>query len=135
MVELHQPGPDVATPRVSGKHPEEVAPLAGAHADHAKRPGPRTVEGIGDLALHGAKALGQPSRRIVVFTVPVDPVRQPDPARLVIERMNMPNPRAATPATGMNIPVGSGAVDRGFGGAGVPVPPSVVTAARSLMLR
>lgn len=119
---------------MTGQHPEEVAPLTGAHAHHPERTGLGTVEGIGDLTLDGAEALGQPCRRVVVVAVPADPVRQPDGARLVTDRMSMPNPRADRPATGMNIPVGSGAVGRGLGGAGVPVPPSVITAARSEMV-
>lgn len=70
MVDLDEDRGDVGAPRVVRDDAEQVASLAGTHADDANRAGRSGVEQLPQALLDNAQALGQRAIGIVVLPVP-----------------------------------------------------------------
>jgi hypothetical protein len=73
-VTFHKTCEDVAAARVIGEHSDDVAALAGAHAENANGTFPRVVERATEARLHYCQAPAQRGIWILVCRVPPDPV-------------------------------------------------------------
>lgn len=72
-LELDEPSVHIVTPWVVGQHTEDIASIAGAHAEEADGTGGRAVDGGADESLHNVQALYERPVALVAF-VPLQPL-------------------------------------------------------------